>query len=330
MRQATIAWTVLVLMGGLAPSVPAADSNRALLQGVDLMRKGRKAEALDIFRRITAEDPSNLEAWNERAALEAASGDLNSARISLEKAFSARADIAALARNLEKVRSRQARLAYDSAFGTSSSLPPLQLDAAIDDRSVDRVREIDSLRTALVGALDEIRRSALLRDSLQRRDQELARLRASTQVASADTRPPASAPVSEPVQAPKPSKASPPKASPRPDVRPADPVAALKAWAKAWSRQDVDAYLGCYSSEFHPAGQSRQEWEDRRRDRIRAPKWILVDVGSPSVVVSRPDHAEIVYRQSYQTETGKLSSRKRISMELQDGAWKIVSESEAR
>jgi len=330
MRQATIAWTALVLVGGLASSIVAADSNHALLQGIDLVRKGRKPEALDVFRRITTDDPSNLEAWNERAALEAATGDLNSARISLEKAFSARADIAVLARNLEKVRSRQARLAYDSAFGTPSSLPPLQLDAAVDDRSLDRARELDSLRTALVGAQEEIRKSTPLRDSLQRRDQELARLRSSNQIAAADTRPPASLPVSQPDEVAKPAKVNPPQSNPPADSRKPDPVAALKAWAKAWSRQDVAAYLGCYSAGYHPAGTTHKEWEDRRRERIGAPKWILVEVGSPTVVVSQPGHTEIVYRQSYQTETGKLASRKRISLELQEGEWKIVAESEAR
>ena len=109
-----------------------------------------------------------------------------------------------------------------------------------------------------------------------------------------------------------------------------DPLSALEAWAKAWSSQDVDAYLACYSPSFHPEGTSRQEWEDKRRERLRAPKSIQVGVVSPKLVVSTPDHAEILYRQNYQTETGKLTSRKRIGMDRVDGKWLIVLETEAR
>ena len=255
MRQATIAWTALVLMGGLAFPVVAADSGRALQQGLDLSRKGRKAEALDVFRRITAEDPSNLEAWNERAALEAATGDLTSARISLENAFAARPDIAVLSRNLERVRSRQARLAYDSAFGTSSSLPPLQLDPALDDRSVDRVRELDSLRTALVGAQEEIRRTASLRDSLQRRETEIARLKGGAQVAALDSRSVEGESARSGAEPAKLANGAPTKPPPPPNSGSGpnpDPIAAVKAWAKAWTRQDVGAYIACYSADYHP------------------------------------------------------------------------------
>jgi hypothetical protein len=352
--QTTIPWgfALAVLATAGAPLRPchAAETSRLWPQVVDLERKGRKTEALELLRRITSEEPSNLDAWNERAELEVAAGDLTSARISLERALEARPDVAVLSRNLEKVRGRQARLAYDSAFGTTGELPPLQLDALSGRSKADRNREVDSLRTALAGAQEEARKASRQRDSLQRLESDQARSGSTTQVAAVE---PVIAPAPVPTPEPAPRTSTPAStATPGPatstntvpvrteakpsrpvlPARPAklDPIGVVNWWAKTWSAQDVEAYIDCYASTFHPVGATHQEWMARRRERILAPKSIHVEVVSPKVVVSRAGHAEIVYRQVYQTESGKLTSRKRISLELLGGHWRIVGESEAR
>src|SRR5213075_1210008 len=58
---------------------------------------------------------------------------------------------------------------------------------------------------------------------------------------------------------------------------PADILNAVNAWAQAWSKKDVDAYLAFYAKDFKtPGGEPRPQWEDARRERVTAPKSIAV------------------------------------------------------
>jgi len=102
------------------------------------------------------------------------------------------------------------------------------------------------------------------------------------------------------------------------------------AWARAWSARDVDAYLAFYVSDFHPQDLDRPSWEAKRRERIMAPKSIRVDVQDQKLTMISSDHAEVVYRQVYQTEGSRLTSRKKIELTLVDGYWKILQEKEVR
>jgi colicin import membrane protein len=87
-------------------------------------------------------------------------------------------------------------------------------------------------------------------------------------------------------EASKPAKPEPEKAA-KPDTSERDAVLAqVHGWAKAWTAQNVDSYLGYYSHEFEPPkGLSRKAWADERRARIEGKGRIRVEVGGPEVVV---------------------------------------------
>ncbi len=372
MRPARIALPLLAVGFLLAPSAARAPSRRSSFQtGIDLMQKGRDAEALSVFRKLTDEDPSFLEAWNNRAALEAASGNLEAAQISLQKALSSRLDVSVINRNLEKVRSRLARLAYDSAFGTPSNLAPLALDVQreaipllIDSSGL---QQRDSLKRELARLREASQRDLGRKDSLLAgREAEIRRLRtelersSATVVASAQTpgpvvvaqaSPPATV-ASEPTTArplvvEKPPESIPavpvkiavaapsPADKPKPLAKAPETSAAvldmLHAWTQSWSSQQVDQYLSYYSDRFTPVGKpDRKSWEDYRRERISAPKSIRVEVVSPKIRLLKDHLAEVVYRQVYQTEDSRLTSRKRLELVWEHGVWRILSEKEAR
>ncbi|HXP91017.1 MAG TPA: hypothetical protein VN931_08825 [Fibrobacteria bacterium] len=331
MKSVSFAWLsfAMVVFVASAHGGPAA---KGTLQGaLDLARSGRKTEALDILRGLTAEDSSNLEAWNDQASLQADLGDLDGARISLEHALVVRPDVAVLSRNLEKICSRQARMAYDSAFGTPSRLEPLVLEQRTGpptSGTTDRSGETDSLRLALASASLDAREVRALRDSLADRDREIARLESARPVTAAAVV--ASATPAARSSAPAVRSPIPPRRGGAVEGSRSDPVQAVKAWAKAWSDRDVEAYLASYGKNYHPAGLSRQEWEEQRRDRIQTPAWIKVEVVAPLVHRSGPDRAEVVYRQVYQTQGVRLTSKKRIGLTISQGEWKIEEEKEAR
>lgn len=332
MKSVSIAWPSFAMFLLVASAFGGA-GGRATLQGaLEMARDGRKTEALALLRRLTAEDSSDLAAWNDQAALQAELGDLDGARISLEHALVVRPDVAVLSRNLEKICSRQARMAYDSAFGTPSRLEPLSLElrsVPAVEGNAERSVETDSLRQALACANLEAVEVAGLRDSLADRDKQIARLESarpptgSAIVAAAAPVARAAVPAARP---PAPAR----RGGMQVETSRTDPVQAVKAWAKAWSDRDVEAYLASYAPDYHPAGSSRLEWEDQRRARIRTPDWIKVDVESPVLHRIGQDQAEVVYRQVYQTQGVRLTSRKKIGLTIFQGEWKIEEEKEAR
>ncbi len=135
------------------------------------------------------------------------------------------------------------------------------------------------------------------------------------------------------VAAPKPASEIKPAAAAKPAAKRVaeekdDVLAAVNAWAQAWSRKDVDAYLAFYAKEFRtPKGEPRAEWEKGRRQRILAPKSISVTLDAPQVSRDGDARAKVSFRQAYQSDT--LSSRGNKTLVLvksTDGRWQILQE----
>ena len=107
-----------------------------------------------------------------------------------------------------------------------------------------------------------------------------------------------------------------------------DVLDAVNGWAQAWSRKDVDAYLGYYAKDFRtPRGEPRADWEKGRSQRIRAPKSISVTVDAPRVSREGDSRAKVTFRQGYKSDT--LSSRGTKTLLLvkaDDGRWLIQQE----
>lgn len=139
------------------------------------------------------------------------------------------------------------------------------------------------------------------------------------------------APVVAQVEPPKPVKAEPEKAKPekaKPDTSERDAVLAqVHGWAKAWTAQNVDTYLGYYSQQFEPPkGLSRKAWSDERRARIEGKGRINVEVGAPEVVVNG-DTAKVTFRQTYESDRLTARSRKTLVLIKNGGKWQIKQES---
>ena len=119
------------------------------------------------------------------------------------------------------------------------------------------------------------------------------------------------------------------KATPSPAVAPAQPaavIAALEAWARAWSSKNADAYLAFYAADFKvPGGEARQKWEATRRARIDKPRKIEVEVSEPKVSFDA-DRASVRFRQHYRSDTLDEWSTKALLLTGKDGKWLIVEE----
>lgn len=149
-----------------------------------------------------------------------------------------------------------------------------------------------------------------------------------------------SAPVSTPVPAPaQPVASAKPKDEPatrpaavaeaKPAARPsvvADVERAVHAWASAWEKKDMTAYLDAYSDKFQPAGGgSLAAWKEERRARIVGKQAIDVKVQNLQVSVDG-EQATARFRQYYAAGLLKSTTRKTLTLRHEKGQWHIVRE----
>jgi ketosteroid isomerase-like protein len=137
---------------------------------------------------------------------------------------------------------------------------------------------------------------------------------------------PAKPPVTVATADPKPVAEKP--AEKAPASASAEVIETVRAWAKAWSAKDVDAYLAFYGKEFKtPGGEARAAWEKTRRQRIGAPKSISVTVESPKVSVAADGQASVTFRQGYRSDVLKsTTTTKTLVLARADGRWLIQQE----
>ena len=105
---------------------------------------------------------------------------------------------------------------------------------------------------------------------------------------------------------------------------------AVAAWASAWSRKDMKAYLGAYASDFDtPKGMSRKAWEQEREQRIAGKGGkISVSVDNPQITING-DKATAKFRQHYKA-TGLSSSTSKTLILVRSGSKWLIREENAR
>lgn len=301
------------------------DPMMRFLRGLSLSQLGRNAEAITTFTKITEDYPELPEPFNNLAVLYAQQGQYDKARTALEMAIRTNPSYATAYENLGDVYAKLASQAYSKA---------LQIDT----------------RSAVAPKL------AMIRDLFPKEKNSI------TAVAAATTPPPAPAPAPAPAATPaqkpetkpeaKPAPAAPPVAvatapapkppatatptpAPKPEAKPetrpaagdspSDVEGAVQAWATAWSRKDVDAYLSAYARDFD-GGKSRKVWEQERRARIAGKRSISVKLSGLQIRVNG-DKATASFHQDYKADSLSVSSAKTLELVKSAGGWVIVKES---
>lgn len=104
-------------------------------------------------------------------------------------------------------------------------------------------------------------------------------------------------------------------------------MAAVEAWARAWSEQRADDYLSFYSQTFEPqGGANRAEWEAERRQRIARPSRTKVRVALIDLRRDNENRAEIEFLQSYDLDGFSDTIVKTLKLVREEGGWKIAAE----
>jgi ketosteroid isomerase-like protein len=76
---------------------------------------------------------------------------------------------------------------------------------------------------------------------------------------------------------------------------------ALEAWRAAWSRRDVQAYVGFYASAFVPATGDREAWREKRKAVMTRAVDISVEVTDLDVATPDASNATATFKQTYRS-----------------------------
>jgi Flp pilus assembly protein TadD len=272
------------------------DAQMRFRRGVALSMLDRKVEALAVFQKLVEDHPDMPAPYNNMAVIYGAQGEYEKARGALERAIRTNPAYATAYQNLGDVYAQLASQAYSKA---------LQLDKT--DTSVQPklslLRELtgSSAPTALASAKPGMPPTVTVD----------AATATKTVVAPA-----------APVVAAKPA---PVETKPAANAS-ADVEHAVKAWASAWSRRDMAAYVAAYSADFTGQTSSHKAWEQERHDRIANKKSIRVAVSDLKIAING-DKAAAKFRQTYESDALSTTSRKTLELARTGaGTWVIRRE----
>ena len=277
------------------------DARARFLKGVILTEQSKTDEAIKVFTELTEDYPELPEPYNNLAVLYASQGDYQKARKSLETAIRTHPSYAVAHENLGDIYATLASQAYDKA---------LQLDSgnAAARKKLALIKELVPAKSAA---------------TMARVESDKAATPALVSKPGAAELPAASKPAPE--QAP--GETSTAEKAPSNGDATEGVVKMLEAWARAWSSNDADAYLGFYAPDFRtPNGEPRKDWEAARRLRLAKPKKIQVVASSPRVKLSDNTHAVVTFRQSYSSGNLKSVGTKSLQVVRIGDRWLIQQE----
>ena len=278
-----------------------ADAQWRFQKGVILVDQKRGAEAITVFQRLGQDFPALPEPFNNLAVLYVEQGQLDKARTALESAIRSRPNYSTAFQNLGDVYTRMAGRAYAKALQIEDpeAAPKLALIRDIYDMPAPPVSTVAALTPPAPAA-------------------------ASKPVAASTA---ASAPAAAPAASAATTASVAPSAS---AVRANDETravtAAVRDWAGAWSRKDMNAYVSAYVGGYKGSDSSASAWQANRRERIMGKRRISVDISEIKVDVSK-DTAKVSFRQAYVADLLRVSSQKTLELERHNGRWLIRKES---
>ena len=299
------------------------DAQGRFLKGLILTEQNKTADAVATFTKLTEDYPELPEPYNNLAVLYAGQGQYEKARQSLEMAIRTHPSYATAHENLGDVYAKLASQAYDKALQLESTNTTAQSKLAMAKELIGSGNTRARAQTAQASPATQAAVKPLPGTPAAQANGKPAAPAATAASPAAATPAAAAATAAAAAAAAKPSAPAAPAKSASDE---ADALAAVNAWAAAWSKQNVKNYLAAYGKDFKvPGGKSRAAWEADRTGRIEAPSKIVVKVESPAVTLSG-GNATVKFRQSYKSNIVTASSSKTLLLSKAGGSWQIVDE----
>ncbi len=318
------------------------DAQGRFLKGLIYTEMNKPAEAIAVFTKLSEDYPELPEPYNNLAVLYAQQKQYDKARTALEMAIRTHPSYAIAYENLGDVYAKLASQAYDKALQLDNSNSATQNKLAlirdlITTSGKGNVKPQPATQAAAATPAAQPAPAPVAAKPAPAPAAATATVVAATQGAAAVAAQPAkaapapvNAPAATPAPAPAPVAAAPAPSKPAASAASDDVAKAINAWADAWSRKDMRAYLGAYASDFDtPKGMSRKAWEQEREQRIAGKGGkISVSVDNPQITING-DKATAKFRQHYKA-TGLSSSTSKTLILVRSGSKWLIKEENAR
>ena len=318
------------------------DAQGRFLKGLIYTEMNKPAEAIAVFTKLSEDYPELPEPYNNLAVLYAQQKQYDKARTALEMAIRTHPSYAIAYENLGDVYAKLASQAYDKALQLDNSNSATQNKLAlirdlITTSGKGNVKPQPATQAAAATPAAQPAPAPVAAKPAPAPAAATATVVAATQGAAAVAAQPAkavpalvSALAATSAPAPAPVAAAPAPSKPATSAASDDVAKAINAWADAWSRKDMRAYLGAYASDFDtPKGMSRKAWEQEREQRIAGKGGkISVSVDNPQITING-DKATAKFRQHYKA-TGLSSSTSKTLILVRSGSKWLIKEENAR
>lgn len=303
------------------------DVDAWFLEGVIQAQSGQTDKAIATFTQITRAHPQHAESYNNLGVLAAAKGQLAEARAYFEKALQTNPSYAAVHKNLGDVNSQLAKSAYGKALLLDSKNKPAAVQLSmLASTSAFVPAEAAPVATTAPGKPSTA--AAPVKTDTAAPTTEPAKVTPPPVIAAAAPFTPvaATAAITKVKTPPTPvSNTAESAANDEADRKQVED--ALRTWAKAWSRKDMDQYLATYATSFDPPGKmNRKAWEEERRIRIVGKRSIQVDLSQFRIRI-KGTQAQAQFVQQYDSDSFKGRSTKTLFLVKEKGRWLISSES---
>ncbi|MBI2276206.1 MAG: tetratricopeptide repeat protein [Dechloromonas sp.] len=298
------------------------DAQGRFLKGLIFTEMNKPAEAIGVFTKLSEDYPELPEPYNNLAVLYAQQKQYDKARTALEMAIRTHPSYAIAYENLGDVYAKLASQAYDKALQLDNSNAATQNKLALIRDLITTSGKGNVKPTAPVAAAPAP--AATVKPVVA--TPPTASVLASTPGAAST----APAKVAEAKPTPAPAPTAPTPAPAKSDAASEDVAKAVTAWASAWSRKDMKAYLAAYAADFNtPKGISRKAWEAEREDRIAGkPGKISVTIDEPQIAING-DKATAKFRQHYKAPGLSSSTTKTLVLVRSGNKW-LIKEENAR
>ena len=279
------------------------DPQAMFMKGIILVESGKREDAIKTFTELTEFHPNLPEPYNNLAVLYADAGQYDKAKKSLETAIKTHPSYATAHENLGDIYARMASEAYDKA---------LQLDNR-NSRAQSKLSMIKDLfgSSASTGANSG--------------SKVVAKSNEVVKTAKSTTMPirPADKSTLEEVKVAELPKPVANKAI----IEEKNISEAVDSWASAWSNKDLEKYLASYAQTFKPAkGESRQVWEQSRRERVSKPSSINVTLSNQQITLVDGNIAKVSFKQTYKAAGKPIRTDKTLMMKKTGVTWLIEEE----
>ena len=311
------------------------DAQGRFLKGLIYTEMNKPAEAIAIFTHLSEDYPELPEPYNNLAVLYAQQRQYDKARMALEMAIRTHPAYAIAYENLGDVYAKLASQAYDKALQFDGANAGTQNKLALI-RDLISTTGKGNVKPTVAAASTPARtaKTTETRPAIA----PTASVISTTPGAAAPATPAApAAPVAVPPTptvkvaearpAPEPAPVPEPAPTPKAAAADDDVARAINAWASAWEKKDMKAYLGAYAADFRtPKGMSRKDWEAERSKRITGKGGkISVRIEDLHTTVDG-DSATAKFRQHYKAAGLDNSTTKILILTRTGNRWLIKEE----